>query len=113
MKKNFFSRITALCLLLISLVSAGCSTSVAPSQQSSNSPAPLLGKNSADLTKGRSYFMRECRTCHRAYTPEERTPDAWRSILARKSSMVSLTAAQYEKLTAYVMATSEAEHKKP
>ncbi|MEK6202084.1 MAG: hypothetical protein N2A40_06650 [Desulfobulbaceae bacterium] len=84
-----------------------------PGKQASEALASASRQSSAELSKGRAYFLRECRTCHRIYTPEERELLMPAVHPGRKSSMVSLTAAQYEKLTAYVMASSEVKQKKP
>lgn len=92
-------------LLLFSLVGAGCSA-----QTASSPPAPANSAVPTDLAQGRAYFLRECGQCHRLFLPEEKTPEAWRPILARKGARVSLTKAQYEKLRAYVLAASKTAH---
>lgn len=95
-------------LLLLSLVGAGCSAPTA------SSPSALASTGvPADLAQGRSYFLRECGQCHRIFRPEEKTPEAWQTILARKAAKVSLTKTQYEKLTAYVLAASRAPRPTP
>lgn len=99
---------TVACLLLFSLVGAGCSTPTASRPSAlANTAVP------ADLAQGRAYFLRECGQCHRIFQPEERTPEGWRPILARKAARVSLTKAQYEKLRAYVLAASKAAQPPP
>lgn len=99
---------TVACLLLFFLVGAGCSAPTA-----SSPPALANSEVPADLAQGRAYFLRECGQCHRIFRPEERTPDAWQPILARKAARVSLTKAQYEKLSAYVLAASKAAQPTP
>lgn len=106
MKNQALCRILAPALFLLSLAGAGCSPTLATSPPALESPATVSGPSQAVLAQGRTYFLRECRACHRIFPPEERSPDAWRPILARKATRVSLTAAQYDKLTAYVLAAS-------
>lgn len=99
-----------LCLFSLMLETAGCTAAKAPSPPASEPLATGQGANPADLVPGRAYFLRECRSCHRIFMPEERSPAEWRAILGRKSAKVSLTAAQFEKLTAYVLAASAAKN---
>ncbi|GEM_PF-1613045 len=93
-------------LLLLFLGGAGCFASTAPNPPG-QAAAPAENSLPAELSRGRAYFLRECRTCHRLFAPEERTPESWQTILARKAARVSLTREQYEKLRAYVLAASQ------
>lgn len=71
--------------------------------------ATLIRQNAvavAGQEKGRGYFLRECGACHRHYWPGERSVDEWRGILLKKKSKVSLTAAQFQQLSDYVIQAS-------
>jgi hypothetical protein len=67
----------------------------------------------AGQEKGRGYFLRECGACHRHYWPGERSVDEWRVILLRKKNKVSLTAAQFQQLSDYVIQASTLVHAQP
>ncbi|MBI5695518.1 MAG: hypothetical protein HZC51_07255 [Nitrospirae bacterium] len=60
-----------------------------------------------DMDEGRKYFVMACADCHRRYTPGDRSPSAWRGILANHKGRVSLTSEQSGKLTGYVLRASE------
>lgn len=66
------------------------------------------GTENSGLAKGRGYFMRECNKCHRYFMPSERSAEAWPKILAGKKNKVSLTGAQFQDLSDYVMTESKA-----
>ena len=60
----------------------------------------------AGQEKGRGYFLRECGACHRHFWPGERSVAEWQGILPRKRNKVSLTAAQFQQLSDYVIQAS-------
>ena len=68
----------------------------------------LPGQENTDMAKGRGYFMRECSKCHRYIMPSERSAGEWPKILAGKKNKVSLTGAQFQQLSDYVIAESRA-----
>lgn len=71
------------------------------------------GTENSGLAKGRGYFMRECNKCHRYFMPSERSAEAWPKILAGKKNKVSLTGAQFQQLSDYVIQTSSSAQAQP
>lgn len=66
------------------------------------------GTENSGMAKGRGYFMRECSKCHRYFMPSERSAEEWTKILVGKKHKVSLTAAQFQELSDYIIAESKA-----
>ncbi len=74
-----------------------------PAQATASRPSAVV---IAGQEKGRGYFLRECGACHRHFWQGERTTAEWQGILPRKKNKVSLTAAQFEQLSDYVIQAS-------
>ncbi|MFQ6758018.1 MAG: hypothetical protein D9V46_05345 [Deltaproteobacteria bacterium] len=71
------------------------------------------GIESSGMAKGSGYFLRECNKCHRYFMPSERSAGEWAKILAGKKNKVSLTRAQFQQLSDYVIQASSSDPAQP
>ncbi|MHB8989488.1 MAG: hypothetical protein ACYC6S_12000 [Desulfobulbia bacterium] len=71
------------------------------------------GTENSGLAQGSGYFLRECNKCHRYFMPNERSAEEWAKILAGKKNKVSLTRAQFQQLSDYVIQASSSAPAQP
>jgi mono/diheme cytochrome c family protein len=92
-------RIGALAVLLL----AGCSTG---SLDAPPVTAALVGKgrDANELTIGRNTFVSRCIECHTLPRIREHDPAEWPHIVDKMAGRASLTPAEHQAVTAYILA---------
>jgi len=104
-RRRTFWRLALLCVVgsgLLSGCSLGSESGVQPQSTATRQTAVAI----EGQEKGRGYFLRECGACHRHFWPQERSVAQWQTILAKKKNKVSLTGAQFQQLSDYVIQAS-------
>lgn len=56
----------------------------------------------AELQQGRTLYISNCQSCHSLYSPDDFTPDSWRSIISVMAPRTGMNASQVALVTKYV-----------
>lgn len=100
----------ALSVLLVALTVAACKSAATPAADSGPAAGDDDSPSNASLDgqheEGRALYERRCGTCHDLYAPDEYPAAAWPRYVKRYGPRSGLTAAQREKVTAYLQAAA-------